>query len=331
VFGQVPAISNPSTPKIGSIDFYGLHKVPEAKIRKALGVAEGGSLPRSKGDIEERITEVPGVVDAHIEATCCDDGGQAILYIGVEEKGAPHFDVRTAPEGELVLPEAIVQTYPDFLISVSEAVRRKTPAEDLTHGHSLMADPDARAIQERFVALAAKSTKELRDVLHNSGDDEQRAIAAYVIGYAPRKKEVVDDLLYALKDSDDTVRGNALRALAAIGVYAKLNPDSEIKISPTWFIEMLNSLSWTDRNNAAVALVNLTESRDQPVLDQIRDRALPALTDMAKWHHLAHALPAYILLGRVKGMPEKEIQDAWSAGDREAVFISKKYAARANR
>jgi hypothetical protein len=187
-----------------------------------------------------------------------------------------------------------------------------------------MADPDARTIQERFVALAAKSTKELRDVLHNSGDDEQRAIAAYVIGYAPRKKEVVDDLLYALKDSDDTVRGNALRALAAIGVYAKLNPDSEIKISPTWFIEMLNSLSWTDRNNAAVALVNLTESRDQPVLDQIRDRALPALTDMAKWHHLAHALPAYILLGRVKGMPEKEIQDAWSAGDREAVFISKK-------
>src|SRR5205807_5342866 len=94
-------------PKIGTIDFYGLHKVPEARVRKALGFAEGSPLPQSKGDVEEKITEVPGIVDAHLEAACCDDAGKAILYVGVEERGAPHFNLRSAPEGNAKLPEEI--------------------------------------------------------------------------------------------------------------------------------------------------------------------------------------------------------------------------------
>jgi hypothetical protein len=307
-------------PKIGTIDFYGLRKVPEAKVRKALGTSEGGQLSGSKGDLEDRIAEIPGVVQAHLEAACCDDTGQAILYVGVEERGAIHFDLRTPPEGDAALPEEMLSAYREFLSAVAQAARRSPPAEDLTRGHSLMADPDVRAIQERFVDLVARNLAQVRTVLRTSADDEQRAMAAYLIGYAPRKKDIVDDLQYALKDSDDAVRGNAIRALAAVAVYATLHPDAEVKVSPTWFIEMLNSLSWTDRNNAAVALVNLTESRDASVLAQLKQRALPALNDMARWRHLAHALPAYILLGRVKGIPEKEIQDAWASGDREKVL-----------
>lgn len=311
LLAEALAQGQPGRPKIGSIDFYGLKKVPEARVRKALGAAEGGLLPPSKGWVEDKLTEVPGIVAARLEATCCDDHGDVILYIGVEEKGAAHFDLRSPPEGTDVLPEDLVATYREFLIAVAEAVRHGVPAEDLTRGHSLMADPDARAYQTKFVELAEKHLKELRNVLRTSSDDEQRAIAAYMIGYAPKKGQVVDDLQYALKDFDDTVRGNAVRALAAISVYATLNPESGIKISPTWFVEMLNSISWTDRNNAAVALVNLTEKRDQATLDQIKERALPALQEMSKWHHLAHALPAFILVGRVKGMPEEEIQEAW--------------------
>lgn len=309
-------------PKIGTIDFYGLRKVPEVRVRKALGVAEGGRLPSSKGDVEERIAQIPGVVQAHLEATCCDESGQAILYVGIEERGASHFDLRPAPEADIDLPEAITVNYREFLIAVAEAVRHAATAEDLRSGHSLMADPEARNIQTRFVELASKYLPQIRSVLKMSGDDEQRAMAAYVIGYAPKKSEVVDDLQYALKDADDTVRGNAIRALAAITVYATLNPEADVKVSPTWFIEMLNSVAWTDRNNAAVALVNLTEKRDPAILSQLRERAMPALIDMARWHHLAHALPAFILLGRVDGLPEKEIQDAWSAGDREKIITA---------
>jgi hypothetical protein len=312
------AAASAQTPRIGAIDFYGLRKVSEERIRKALGFKEGDPLPRSKGDVEEHLMAVPGIVDAQLEATCCVDG-EALLYVGVEERGAPHFDTRTPPTSDIHLPSEVADAYHQFLTAVNGAVRRGQTAEDLTFGHSLMADPDARDAQLRFVLLADKYAKQLHDVLHNAADEEQRAIAAYVIGYGPKKQSTVDELQFALKDPDQTVRSNATRAMAALVVFARLHPDSALKIEPTWFVEMLNSIIWSDRNNAAVALVNLTESRDQSALAQIRDRALSSVIEMAKWQHLAHALPAYILLGRIGGMPEKEIQDAWSRGERDRV------------
>jgi hypothetical protein len=41
---------------------------------------------------------------------------------------------------------------------------------------------------------------------------------------------------------------------------------------------------------------------------------------MARWKTLAHALPAFILVGRLAGLPEQEIQDRWTKGDRDAVI-----------
>ena len=52
---------------------------------------------------------------------------------------------------------------------------------------------------------------------------------------------------------------------------------------------------FTDRNNAAIALVTLTESRDPGILEEIRTGALLSIVEMARWKHLPHALPAYIL------------------------------------
>jgi hypothetical protein len=183
-----------------------------------------------------------------------------------------------------------------------------------------MADGSARAIQEMFPALADQYLEQIRDVLRNSDDEAQRSLAAYVLVYATRKASIVNDLQYALKDADAGVRNNAARSLVALSVLATLDPASEVHISATWFIEMLNSLSWSDRNRALWALQTLTDSRDPLVLDQLRTRALDALIDMAHWKTLSHALPAFVLLGRVAGMPEPEIQSAWTRGDRDAVI-----------
>ncbi len=312
-----PALTG-QVPRVGVIDFFGLHRVNQERLRKALGVKEGDTLPGSKSDVEERLETIAGVVRARLEATCCEDG-KAILYVGIEEKGAPHFDFRPAPEGTTLLPLEIVEAYEHFLEAVRDAVKRGETAEDLSRGHSLMVDADSRTVQEQFVALAGRHVETLRQVLRNSADQEQRAIAAYVIGYAPNKSLIVDDLQYAMRDPDDTVRSNAMRALGAIAVLAREDPEQGIRFSVTWFVEMLHSLIWTDRNNAAVALVNFTEKRDQRTLDLLKERALPSLAEMARWKHLPHALPAFILLGRIAGLPESEVQDHWNKGDREAV------------
>jgi hypothetical protein len=41
---------------------------------------------------------------------------------------------------------------------------------------------------------------------------------------------------------------------------------------------------------------------------------------MARWKSLEYALPAFILAGRMAGMPEQQIQDAWMKGERSAVI-----------
>lgn len=313
------ALAPAQVPRIGIIDFYGFRKVPPEKVRKVLGFKEGDLLPPSKSEIEEHLEEIPGIVSANLEAVCCEEG-KAVLYIGVEEKGAPHFDLHPEPKGDVELPVEVVVAFRNFFTAMERAVERGEAGEDLSRGHSLMVDPDTRAFQLQFVGLAEKHLTLLRDVLRNSSDPVQRAMAAQVIGYAEKKRTIMDDLQWAIRDPDAGVRNNAMRSLGAIAVLAARDPESGIRFSPTWFIEMLNSLLWSDRNKAAFALVTLTEKRDARILDQIREVALPALADMARWKHLPHALPGVILLGRIAGMPEAEIQDAWSKGEREAVI-----------
>ncbi len=306
-----------SAPRIGVVDFYGRHKVPEPLLRKALGFAEGDALPRSKEDVEEAVEAVKDVVSARLQAACCEDG-KAILYVGIEERGAPHFDYLPAPSGEPRLSEEIHNQYAAFLRSVQSAIREGKVNENLAQGHSLMEHAGAYANQLRFADLAKAELPLLRQVLRESGDEEHRAIAAYIIGYAPNKNDVTGDLQYALRDPDDTVRNNAMRALGAIAVLAAKEPERALKVSPTWFIEALDSLIWQDRTTAAATLVTLTEGRPANVIQHLKERALPPLIEMARWKHLPHALPAFILLGRVLGEAEEDIQKAWTEGRRDA-------------
>ena len=308
-------------PSVGVIDFFGLNKIPVDRLRKILGFQEGDPFPRSKAETEEHIDTLAGVVESHLEAVCCD-AGRTVMYVGIEERGAPHFDLHEEPEGEQTLPEPVTRTYRDYQAAFEAAVTRGSTAEDLTRGYSLMADPVAREIQQKFTVLAKEQMAELRDVLRNSADEEQRAMATYIIGYAPSQADAAADLQYALRDADPGVRANAVHGLMALGVYARLHPDAGLKLETTWLIEMLHSLSWSDRDRALKALEIFTDQRDPAILAQLKDRALPALVEMARWKTLAHALPAVILTGRIAGWTEQQIDEAWARGDRESVIAA---------
>jgi hypothetical protein len=305
-------------PRVATIDLYGARKISRERILKQLKLEEGDRLPASKGDLEERLEELSGVVAAHVEALCCSAGGIE-LFIGIEEKGAPHFAYHSQPAGSETLPPPVVETYRALVQAMDRAGRRGKLAQDLTQGHALMADPEGRALQEKLRSYAAGQLKFVRNVLRNAADDEQRAIAATVIGYAPDKRQVIDDILYAIQDPDQTVRANAVRSLEALAVLARLKPHLGLAVSPTWLIEMLNSISLSDRQRAAAALVTLTETNAEKTLQQIRERAWDSVLEMARWKSLRNAVPAYVLLGRMAGMSEQDIEKSWT-GDREAAI-----------
>lgn len=307
------------TPRIAVIDVYGLRKLSPERVRQVLGVREGETLPPSKAAVEERLESLPEVVQARLEAVCCHDGG-AILYVGIEEKGAPHFTFRYPPRANLSLPSSLTETYRNFIRALEDAARKGPVREDLSQGYALAEDPAVRAHQERFREFARTQLALLREVLRKSMHDDQRAIAAYVIGYEPRARGVVEDLQYAMQDASEGVRANAMRALAAIAVLARRDPELGLRVEPTWFVELLNSIVWSDRYRAASALVNLTEDRPPRVLEHIRERALASLVEMAQWKVLDHALPAFLLLGRIAGWPEERIYRTWEAGEREALI-----------
>jgi hypothetical protein len=315
----LPLLSLAQTPTVGIIEIYGARKIPVAEIRRVANATAGGRLPASKPIVEDKLRGIEGIEDASLEAACCE-AGKIILYIGVLEAGTPAIAFHEQPTDSPDLPEAISAAYARFLEQVNEATRARATDEDLTQGYSLLSFPAAREAQTAFIPLANEYADQLRDILRRSAEADHRAMAAYVLGYHAQKKEVLEDLDYALHDPDATVRSNAARALAAIAFYAQHNPSSGINIQPSSFIELLNSAVWTDRNNAAIALATLTESRTPELLKQLRATALPSIVEMAKWKHEPHALSAYILLGRTAGIDENELQAAWSKGERERII-----------
>jgi len=70
-------------PRVGDIEFYGLHKLSEQKLLNAIDLKPGDPLPPSKGDLEDQLEKLSGVVLAHMEAICCDDG-KTTLFIGID-------------------------------------------------------------------------------------------------------------------------------------------------------------------------------------------------------------------------------------------------------
>ncbi len=306
-------------PTIGIIDTYGNRDVSREKLAKTLSLRVGDPLPPSKQSLEEALVQLKGVTRAHVETVCCE-AGKAIFYIGVEESGQAHLDLREYPTAEgLEVPPEVVETHGKLIGALADAVRAKETAEDWRLGYALIQYTPAQQIQLGLPELVERNQSILRRVLRESADPDDRTLAATMLGYGPKGQGLIDDLQYALRDPEQPVRGAALRSLAPLWQYANERPQTGLRVLSAWFVEMLNSVAWQDRMNAVSLLLELSVKRDEYVMRHIRERAIPALSEMALWQHLPHALPAYILLGRAGALTEEEIQRSWSANERAEV------------
>jgi hypothetical protein len=313
--------------EIGIIDFYGLDRVTTAQVREALTFEEGDTLSMGDGrpavlvESEQRLSELPEVVRARIDVTCCDQG-RVIVYVGVEERGASALRFREAPEGDARLAADVVQAGEDYMQALFAAVRRGDAGEGWSQGHALSDDPTLRAVQERLLTYAGRDLPELRLVLRTSSDAEHRALAAHVLGYVDDKQAVVEELVWAMGDPSEDVRNNAMRSLLVFAATAPVQSRSVPRVPYEPFIRLLRSPFHSDLNKASAALASLASGRDPTLLARLRDEALGPLVEMARWKGLGHGLPAFEILGRLAGYSDEATHEAWVSGHREEVIAA---------
>ena len=319
LFDQPPALTSRQVPPIGIIDFYGLRNTSERQARQVLQIKEGDALPESTKEIQKRLETLTKVEQARLNAVCCE-AGKFVLYVGIREEGSPTLRFRPVPKGAIRLPKSIAKVGEEFQNALMEAMLKGDAGEDDSQGHALSNNPNLRALQERYIGFTAQDLGRLRAVLRESSDAGHRALAAQIIVYHANKRDIVKDLVYGMSDPDEGVRNNSMRALGVLAVFANNSPEQRIKIPVEPFIDMLNSIEWTDRNKSSLALSRLTEKRDPVILSSLRKHALPSLVEMARWKASGHAMPSFTLLGRIGNLSAEEIQKAWSSGNRESLI-----------
>jgi hypothetical protein len=322
----VPAESAPASQKIASIDTYGLHSVTKESVIEAAGLQVEGNPPSRQQvqQIIKRLQTLPHVQQADVAIIHVGgpNGGppQPVIFIGILEKGRPTIAYHDKPTGELALPIDLLKTYQEAERAMIAAFQKGIVQDDHSEGHALIGDEAARAVQRKLVPLADQHYDQIVDVLRKAKDVDQRRIAAWVIAYAHDKKQVAAELVTATRDPDGVVRNNAMRGLGVILEYAKSHPELTLQVPIDPFVEMLESLDWTDRNKAIFVLCGLTGGKDPASLARLREKSLPTLIELARWKSEGHAMMALLLVGRIAGLSDEEIRKAQRAGEQESII-----------
>jgi hypothetical protein len=306
----------------GIIDFYGPIS-NEAELRKCLPFVVNDSLqflteeayPKVKKAMIDCLLSQPKVKQADVSFVCCDEKeGKWIVFVGIDTKSKETSP--TTKTKDIKLPAEMKAAYDSLMDLIMVAIEKGEATENDSSGHSLMNYPPALRLQMKFITYADKNLSLLKEVLKFSKHAEQREVAATVIAYYNDKTEIVNDLLEAVTDPDEGVRNNAVRAIGIIANYSQSNPGLKIEIQADPFIEMINSISWTDRNKSGFVLLALTNSRNKKLLNQLKQQALKPIVDMAKWKSDGHSMPGFMMLGRIAGWSDKDIMEG-SRNDRD--------------
>jgi hypothetical protein len=296
--------------------------VDTAAIRAALPFREGDEWPQEAG-LKELVRAVVlqsiGKEPTDLARVCCTADGGLLVFIGIPGGSYTPFAYGPTPTGQARVSHELEQLDHRLEQALNAAFLEGGDAalEDDSKGYALIRDPEARSVQLTLRRYALAHESELLRVLESSADSMQRTIASGALGYARRSPGQVLALMRAARDPDEGVRNNATRAIA---VLARANRRLASQISPDTFIEMLNSGIWTDRNKGAMVLVSLTAKRDPAVLTKLKATALDALIEMALWRAASHAYFARVLLGRVAGIAEKQLEELAWKGSPQAII-----------
>lgn len=309
--------------RVALIDFYGYAGLDVDKLRAALPIHEGETFPSlwelvtRRPQIDEAVLRVTGrpVTDV---ANVSPGEDVEFVFIGLSGGAVKSVPYNSTPTGAARLSADALEIYRQMGVAFLSALQKGHADEDDSKGYWLSpGDPELRAGQLAMRAYAVRHEDEIRRVLRESADKEQRQVAAFLRGYTKQSGQQIADLVWASHDPDEGVRNNATRALI---VLARSDPKVAARIPAAGFIGMLNSGKWTDRNKAGELLVALSRWRDRKLLDELRGRALEALLEMARWR-ASHAQAARILLGRIGGIEEERLQKLSKSNEQVDIIL----------
>jgi hypothetical protein len=298
----LPALAQPPSERIGTIDFYGYGRLDLPSLRAAFPLKEGDPLPPDavRDSALQAVSRVAGR-KALFSKVCCLEDGRRSVFIGLPEVGAPPLIFNPAPEGDVKLPADALRIFQRLDVDLTAAVKKGAAGEDDSQGYSLSKDPAARADQLKLRDWTRGHLAIVLRVISESRDSEQRADAAEALGYADRSPQQIDALVSAALDSDDGVRNNAVRALV---VLCTVGTEVTSQIPAARFTPLLHSIGWKDRNKGAALLMAMSASRDPALLKLLHEQALEPLREMAQWKDFGHAFPSVMILGRIGGIEE---------------------------
>jgi hypothetical protein len=293
--------------RIGIIDFFGYKGLDLAAIRSALPLHEGDPFDPEHFDedlFNLAVERIAGRKPTDLGKVCCDDSGNYLLYIGLQGGSYRPVAFHAAPTSKVRLPTDLKHAAEAADKAFGQAIMSGHAEEDDSQGFALPKDPKARARTLDYRKVALREEKAILNVLTSSAIDQERAAAAQALGYVDRSDSQIAALVAASLDPGSEVRNNAVRALE---VLVEAFPEISAKIPAHPFVLLLSSGTWTDRNKASIMLERLTRSRDRQLLDLLRAEALDSLVEMARWRSPGHAWAAKMILGRMVGVEEQDL------------------------
>lgn len=297
--------------KISEIYFFGYGDLDLERFRAIITSKSRDEIeqtPHALASFEEQISNA---VETQLGKKATDVApvfyqNSWILYVGLPGTSSRVVAYNSIPKGNDTLPKRLVENYLATMDANFQAIETGC-AEDKNKYNQL---------KEQSSQQSKNIPDQLMQVLKNSGEPLQRAVAAHCLGLIAHTAPELIALTDASKDADSVVRNNAVRALGVIasegGARAKLIPAVQ-------FVQLLSLGIWTDRNKGSFLISELIKIRDAKLIDQLRSESIPALKEMAAWDR-GHATPALRILGVIANIPDARIDELIAADDRKTII-----------
>ena len=213
--------------------------------------------------IENAAAKTPGVASASVhlsEYYTSVDHAIYVVFDVVDASDASRLSFSPMPKSRVADPDGLLGSWKAF-VQMGETLSRRgqMPVErPVCPGFSCLwgGTPELDAAHRSFVTGAEKRSEELRRVLANDSDGENRAAALFVLSYLRAGEKVTRLCREALSDPDARVRGAALQILADI---VNNHPDVEIDLDPV--LRRLDDPAAGVRGKAMGLLVPLAEKK----------------------------------------------------------------------